>query len=117
LDPIFREYVFTKGERKMNEQILFPKEQIAEFCRLHHTRRLAVFGSALRFDFSEDSDIDIFVEFEPGHVPGLLGMASMERELSKLLGGRKVDLRTPEDLSRYLREEVLKVAEVQHAQG
>jgi predicted nucleotidyltransferase len=75
LDPIPKDYVFTKGERKMNEQILFPKEQIAEFCRLHHIRRLAVFGSASRFDFSEDSDIDILVEFEPGHVPGLQGIA------------------------------------------
>jgi len=101
----------------MNEQIRFPKDRIAEFCRLHHIRRLAVFGSALRSDFNENSDIDILVEFEPEHIPGLFGMARLERELSKLLGGRKVDLRTPEDLSRYFREEVLNEAEVQYAQG
>jgi len=101
----------------MNEQLRFPKDRIAEFCRLHHIRRLAVFGSALRSDFNENSDIDILVEFEPEHIPGLFGMARLERELSKLLGGRKVDLRTPEDLSRYFREEVLNEAEVQYAQG
>ncbi len=101
----------------MNKQVVFPKDQIAEFCRLHHIRRLAVFGSALRSDFNENSDIDVLVEFEPGHVPGLFGMARLERELSRLLGGRKVDLRTPEDLSRYFREEVLNEAEVQYAQG
>jgi len=71
----------------------------------------------LRSDFNENSDIDILVEFEPEHIPGLFGMARLERELSKLLGGRKVDLRTPEDLSRYFREEVLNEAEVQYAQG
>jgi len=94
-----------------------PREKIADFCRRHHIQRLAVFGSALRPDFNEESDIDILVEFEPGHVPGLLRLARMERELSALLGGRKVDLRTPEDLSRYFRDEVLREAEVQYAQG
>jgi predicted nucleotidyltransferase len=101
----------------MNKQIVFPKDQIAEFCRRHHIRRLAVFGSALRSDFNETSDIDILVEFEPDHIPSLLGMARMERELSALFGGRKVDLRTPEDLSRYFRQDVLHEAEVQYAQG
>jgi len=98
-------------------RIFVPREKIADFCRRHHIRRLAVFGSALRPDFDENSDIDILVEFEPGHVPGLLRLARMERELSALLGGRKVDLRTPEDLSRYFRDEVLREAEVQYAQG
>jgi hypothetical protein len=101
----------------MNKHIVFPKDQIAEFCRRHHIRRLAVFGSALRSDFNETSDIDILVEFEPDHIPSLLGMARMERELSALFGGRKVDLRTPEDLSRYFRQDVLNEAEVQYAQG
>jgi hypothetical protein len=101
----------------MNKQIVFPKDQIAEFCRRHHIRRLAVFGSALRSDFNETSDIDILVEFEPDHIPSLLGMARMERELSALFGGRNVDLRTPEDLSRYFRQDVLNEAEVQYAQG
>ncbi len=101
----------------MSKRIVLPKEQIADFCRRRHIRRLAVFGSALRSDFNEASDIDILVEFEPEHIPGLFGMARMERELSALLGGRKVDLRTPEDLSRYFRQEVLNEAEVQYAQG
>ncbi len=100
----------------MHERIQFPKEKVAEFCRLHHIRRLAVFGSALRSDFNENSDIDILVEFEPEHIPGLFGIARMERELSNLLGGRKVDVRTPEDLSRYFRQDVLNEAEVQYAQ-
>lgn len=78
---------------------------------------MAFFGSVLRADFGPESDIDVLVEFEPAHVPGLFGIARMERELSTLFGGRKVDLRTPEDLSRYFREDVLKEAEVQYAQG
>jgi len=98
-------------------QIELHKERIAAFCRERHIRRLAVFGSALRPDFRPDSDIDLLVEFEPGHTPGLFGIARMERELSALLGGRKVDLRTPEDLSRYFRQQVLEEAEVQYAQG
>ncbi len=101
----------------MNKHIILPKEQIADFCRRRHIRRLALFGSALRSDFNESSDIDILVEFEREHIPGLFGMARMERELSALLGGRKVDLRTPEDLSRYFRQEVLNEAEVQYTQG
>lgn len=96
--------------------VSFDQQQLAEFCRQRHIRRLAFFGSVLRADFSPHSDIDVLVEFEPAHVPGLFGMARMERELSTLFGGRKVDLRTAEDLSRYFREDVLKEAEVQYAQ-
>lgn len=98
-------------------QIELHKERTAAFCRKWHIRRLAVFGSALRPDFRPDSDIDLLVEFEQDHTPGLFGIARMERELSALLGGRKVDLRTPEDLSRYFRQQVLEEAEVQYAQG
>jgi len=97
-------------------KVIVDRSRLAEFCRRHHIRRLALFGSALREDFSEESDIDALVEFEPGYTPGLLGMARLERELSHILGGRKVDLRTPEDLSRYFRDEVLQEAEVQYAQ-
>jgi hypothetical protein len=97
--------------------ISMDKEQIAAFCRKHRIRRLALFGSVLRQDFPPDSDVDVLVEFEPGSVPGLFGIARMERELSALLGGRKVDLRTPEDLSRYFRQSVLAEAELQYAQG
>jgi len=98
-------------------QIELHKEQIASFCRERHIRRLAIFGSALRSDFRPNSDIDLLVEFEPDHIPGLFGIARMERDLSALCGGRKVDLRTPEDLSRYFRQQVLEEAEVQYAQG
>jgi len=98
-------------------QIEMHKEQIASFCQERHIRRLSIFGSALRSDFRPDSDIDLLVEFEPDHIPGLFGIARMERELSALCGGRKVDLRTPEDLSRYFRQRVLEEAEVQYAQG
>ncbi len=98
-------------------KISAPKEAIARFARRYHIRRLAVFGSALGEDFNPQSDVDILVEFEPGHVPGLLGIARMERELSALLGGRPVDLRTPEDLSRYFRKQVLQEAEVISAEG
>lgn len=92
------------------------RDQIASFCRSRHIRRLAMFGSALRPDFRPDSDIDLLVDFEPGHIPGLFGMARIERELSPLLGGRKVDLRTSEDLSRYFRDEVLQEAQVQYGE-
>ena len=91
-------------------------DEIAEFCRRHHIRKLAFFGSVLRSDFRPDSDVDVLVEFEPGHVPGLFQLAGLERELSGLLGNRKVDLRTPQDLSHYFRDEVLASAELQYAQ-
>ena len=76
--------------------------------------RLSLFGSVLRNDFGPDSDVDVLVQFEPEHVPGLFGMARMEHELSNIFG-QKVDLRTAEDLSRYFRDEVLANAEVQYA--
>ena len=100
----------------MGRTIKFPRKAIAEFCQRNHIRRLALFGSALHGNMSPESDVDLLVEFEPGHTPGLFGMARLERELSALLGGRKVDLRTPEDLSRYFRKDVLREAEVQYAQ-
>ncbi len=101
----------------MNSTIEMPKDAIAAFCHEHGIQRLAVFGSALRADFRPESDIDLLVEFERDRVPGLFGIARMERELSVLLGGRKVDLRTPRDLSRYFRQQVLEEAEVQYAGG
>ena len=100
----------------MNKNLAVAKEKIADFCRNHHILRLAIFGSALREDFGPDSDVDVLVEFEPGHVPGFFGLFEMEDELSVLFAGRKIDLRTAEDLSRYFRQEVLATAEVQYAQ-
>ena len=101
----------------MNPHLSIPKTELADFCRLHGIQRLSIFGSALRGDFGPRSDIDVLVEFVSGCAPGLLGIAGMEIELSALLGGRKVDLRTPEDLSRYFRQGILDTAEVQYAQG
>jgi uncharacterized protein len=89
-----------------------PKDKIVEFCRKHHIRKLSFFGSVLREDFGPDSDVDILVEFEAGHVPGLAFFA-MENELSEILG-RKVDLNTPNFLSRYFRNQVLAEAEIQY---
>ena len=101
----------------MNPQLSIPKTELADFCRMHGIRRLSIFGSALRGDFDPQSDIDVLVEFAPDCAPGLLGIAGMEIELSALFDGRKVDLRTPEDLSRYFRQDILETAEVQYAQG
>jgi predicted nucleotidyltransferase len=101
----------------MNSEIFLPKDALARFCRERGIRRLAVFGSALRADFGPDSDIDLLVEFEPDRIPTLFDIAGMEQELSALLGGRKVDLRTPEDLSRYFRDRVMAEAEVQYVAG
>ena len=91
-----------------------PNERLAEFCRRNHICRLSLFGSILRDDFGPDSDVDFLVEFEPGKTPSLLTMAGLEIELSEMLG-RKVDLRTPGDLSRYFRDEVMKEAAPQYA--
>lgn len=98
-------------------RIAVDQARIAAFCRQHRIRRLAFFGSVLREDFHPESDIDVLVEFEDGHAPGLLRLSAMERELAALFGGRKVDMRTPRDLSRYFRQEVIASAEVQYAAG
>jgi uncharacterized protein len=100
-------------ESGMNQNLTIPREAIADFCRSNHIRKLALFGSALREDFRPDSDVDILVEFEPEARVGLIRLAGMELELSELLG-RKVDMRTPEDLSRHFRDEVLQQAEMLH---
>ena len=96
--------------------IRVPRNKIVEFCRHNHIRTLALFGSVLRDDFGSESDIDVLVEFRSGHVPGFLRLARMERELSVLFDGRKVDMRTPGELSRYFREEVVASSEVQYAE-
>ena len=101
----------------INPNLIVSKDRLAEFCREKGIVKLAVFGSALRDDFGSESDIDVLVEFESDRIPGLLGVASMESELSGLFGGRKVDLRTPEDLSPYFRQDVLDAAEVHYAKG
>lgn len=96
-------------------QIRIPKREIEEYCKSRRIRRLSFFGSFLRKDFRPDSDLDILVEFEPGEKVGFLKLAGMERELSEIVN-HKVDLRTPAELSRYFRQEVLDSAEVQYAE-
>jgi predicted nucleotidyltransferase len=94
-----------------SESIEIPHEKIAEFCRRHHIRKLSLFGSALRGEQRPDSDIDFLVEFDPNHMPGLINLAGMR------ILGRKADLRTPQDLSRYIRREIIDSARVQYAEG
>lgn len=100
----------------MRAQISIDRDKIADFCRRNHIRRLALFGSVLRDDFGPDSDVDILVEFEAGHVPGL-AFIRLEQELSRILGGRRVDLVTPKFLNERIRDRVLSDAEVQYAEG
>jgi predicted nucleotidyltransferase len=101
----------------MNAQIVIPYEEIAAFCVRHHIHKLSLFGSVLRDDFRPDSDIDVLVEFEPGHVPGFFGLCAMQEELSALFGGRTVDLITPKFLNWCIRDRVLAEAEVIYAEG
>jgi hypothetical protein len=87
------------------------KRDISEFCKRNHIRSLSFFGSILRDDFSQSSDIDLLVEFEADYVPGFFDLIEMEEELSSIFGGWKVDLKTPDDLSKYFRDDVLAEAE------
>lgn len=93
----------------MSIRVEIDRERIAELCRRHHIRRLAVFGSAIRDDFTPASDVDLLVEFEPGRTPGW-AFFGIEDELAGLVG-RKVDLNTTADLSKYFRDEVLAEAQ------
>ena len=90
------------------------EKAIADFCRRHHIRKLALFGSALRGELRPDSDIDLLVEFQPQHLPGFFRLSAMERELSAVLGAQ-VDMKTAEDLSRYFRDEVVRKARAIYA--
>ncbi len=94
--------------------IEIPKEEMDQFCQRHHIRKLSLFGSVLRDDFTPESDVDFLVEFEPGKTPGFFKIVSMEMELSELLEGRKIDLRTPEELSIYFRDRVMASSVVQY---
>jgi hypothetical protein len=96
--------------------IEIPRDKIKSFCKKHHIHKLSLFGSVLRDDFTPDSDVDVLAEFEPNQVVGFFRLSSMEMELSEILG-YKVDLRTPAELSRYFRKEVIESAEVQYAEG
>jgi len=89
-------------------------DTIAEFCRRHHIRKLAFFGSVLRDDFGPESDVDVLVEFEPGYRLGLFELIRTQRGFSDMIG-READFRTPEDLGRYMRARVMAESEVQYA--
>jgi len=99
----------------MGSQFHISKDKLAGFCEKYHIRRLSLFGSVLRDDFGPDSDIDVLVEFEPGCAPGFFQLFDMEEELSLIFGGRKIDIRTPRELSRYFRDNVLRASELQYA--
>ncbi len=94
----------------MSRKLSIDPQVVSEFCRRHHIARLALFGSVLRDDSRPDSDVDVLVEFLPGHVPGLR-FVTIERELSQLLNGRRVDLVTPKFLNARIRDRVLSSAE------
>jgi len=98
-------------------RIDIPEAQIGDLCRRNGIQRLALFGSVLTGRFSETSDVDVLVEFRPEERVGFFRLADLEDELSRLLGGRKVDLRTPMDLSRYFRDEVVRGALVVYAES
>jgi len=95
-------------------QDVLPEEKLKAFCKRNHIIKLSLFGSALRDELKPTSDIDILVEFDKKHIPGLMDLAGMEIELAEIIG-RKVDLRTPDELSRYFRDEVLSKAKVEYA--
>jgi len=96
--------------------IEIPRAEIAQFCGQHHIRKLALFGSILTDRFRADSDVDVLVEFEPDKFPSYFDLVGMEPELSAVIG-RKVDLRTPQELSRYFRDHVVATAAVQYERG
>ena len=98
----------------MAHLVFCDRDALAAICRRHQIHRLSLFGSTLKGSDRADSDVDLLVEFQPEARPSLLTMARIEMELSSLLGGRRVDLRTAQDLSRYFREEVVRAAETQY---
>lgn len=101
----------------MSTQIPIPRDAVATFCQRNHIRRLALFGSVLRDDFTPNSDIDILVEFDPNHPPiGYIGLSGMEIELGKILG-RRAEIHTIPGLNPRFRDEVLRMAEVQYEQA
>ncbi len=98
----------------MDMPIEVDSAQIATFCKKHLLVKLSFFGSILTERFGPESDVDVLFEYDPNHVPTLFDVVRMERELSEILG-RDVDMRTPKDLSRFFRDEVLRTALVQYA--
>ena len=100
----------------METNLTFEREALVDFCRRHHIHRLSIFGSAIREDFQPDSDVDLLVEFQPGHTPGW-EIVDLEEQLSELFGGRRVDVVNPKYLNPRLRDTILNTAVVQYAEG
>jgi len=103
-----------KNVLSLQSNLEIPLSKIRRFCAKNHIRKLALFGSILTKRFRKNSDVDILVEFDSKHIPGLIGISQMEHELEEMIG-RRVDLRTPNDLSPYFRNEV--IAEAYHLYG
>lgn len=101
----------------MAKNISIPKDRIADFCHRNRIRRLALFGSVLRDDFGPESDVDVLVEFEPDTKVGFFTLYDLEQELSRILGGRRVEMNTPRSLSKYFRDRVLSEAEALYGQA
>ena len=97
--------------------IEIPEAAIASLCQRYGIRKLALFGSVLTMRFSPESDVDVLVEFKPEERVGFFRLAEIEAQLTRLLGGRRVDLRTPQDLSRYFRQDVARDAQVLYAES
>jgi predicted nucleotidyltransferase len=100
----------------MRPQVSIDHQRLADFCRRHHIRKLSLYGSVLRDDFRPDSDVDVLVEFEPGHSVGF-HIVDIEEELSQIFGGHRIDLVAEKYLNRRLRQRVLADAEIQYAEG
>lgn len=98
------------------QNIDISKEKIVDFCQRWNIAKLSLFGSVLRDDFRPDSDIDVLVEFQPGHTPGFLKLHRMQEEFSKLLGNRHIDLVTPKSLNHRIRDRILAEAEVYYVE-
>jgi predicted nucleotidyltransferase len=107
--PVMTTAASAPGRERLDPEV------VAEFAERHHIARISLFGSFLRGDDRPDSDLDLLVEFEPGHTPGYLALATMEAELSTHVGGRHVDIRTAADLSRHFRDRVVHEARLLHA--
>jgi predicted nucleotidyltransferase len=98
-------------------QIEIPEAQIGELCRRNGIRKLALFGSVVTERFTASSDIDVLVEFRPQERVGFFRLAEIEEALGRLFGGRRIDLRTPMDLSRHFRDEVVREALIVYAES
>ncbi|MBU1701166.1 MAG: nucleotidyltransferase family protein [Candidatus Eisenbacteria bacterium] len=96
-------------------RVQIDKLAIADICRKYRISRLALFGSVLRDDFGPESDIDVLVEFEPGHVPGFFGLHRIEKEIALLFDNRRIDLLTFRSLNPRLKDQILAEAEIQYA--